>query len=603
MTSESKKQKLRNNEYYNIQNIFDMLYRKSSEGYNFYKLYELIIKEENILLAYRNLKKNSGSKTKGTDNQTIKNLETLSNEELISLVRNKLNNYYPKSVRRVYIPKANGKMRPLGIPTIVDRLIQQCLLQVLEPIFEAKFYKYSFGFRPNRNTKHAIARAYSLAQINHLHYCIDIDIKGFFDNVDHSKLIKQLWYLGIKDKKILSVLSKMLKAEIQGEGKPNKGTPQGGILSPLLANVVLNELDWWIASQWDEAKTQFPYKQKGNMHVALRNTNLKEMHIVRYADDFKVFCSNENDAERIYHAVVAWIKDRLHLEISEEKSKIVNLEKEYSEFLGIKFKLRKENEKWVIESRICDKAKERMVSDLKHQLKKIKRYAYKSYVQELNSMIIGYHQYYNMATMVCQEFRDIQHRVFRKMENKFAVTKEGYTPDYFNKMYGKYGGRPIYLHGIRVVPIWGIKFLTPMQLGKGVCNYTEEGRNKIHKNLEQMLSKRLLYIIQSPSLNRSVEYNDNRISLYAGQRGKCGILKEFYEPHEMECHHKIPIELGGKDDYRNLIYLHSDVHKLIHSTDKDTIAKYLYRTRLNDEQLKKVNNLRKIAELEEISLT
>ena len=192
------------------------MYASAKNGNNFYKLYDIVISRENILLAYRNLKKNTGSTTKGTDNKNIKDFEKLSSEQLVDLVREKFTHYYPKSVRRVYIPKANGQLRPLGIPTIEDRLIQQCILQVMEPICEAKFYNYSYGFRPNRNSKHAIARAYSLAQINKLTFCVDIDLKGFFDNVNHAKLLKQLWSLGIRDKRLISIISKMLKAEIKG---------------------------------------------------------------------------------------------------------------------------------------------------------------------------------------------------------------------------------------------------------------------------------------------------------------------------------------------------------------------------------------------------
>ena len=212
---------------------------------------------------------------------------------LIKLVQTKLKNYFPNKVRRVEIPKPDGKLRPLGIPTIMDRLIQQCILQVLEPICEAKFYKHSYGFRPERSAKHAITRAYSLAQKNNLHYVVDVDIKGFFDNINHGKLIKQLWTLGIRDKSLIAVISKMLKAEIENIGIPDKGTPQGGILSPLLANVVLNEFDWWINSQWENMKTKHNYsinsKKSDNKLRALKTTNLKEVYIVIYADDFKLF--------------------------------------------------------------------------------------------------------------------------------------------------------------------------------------------------------------------------------------------------------------------------------------------------------------------------
>ena len=282
-----KRQKLRNNEYYQMQDIQDRLYLQSSKGTKFTHLMEIITSEKNILLAYRNIKKNSGSNTKGVDGKNISHLASLEPETLIKLVQNKMKNYFPNKVRRVEIPKPDGKLRPLGIPTIMDRLIQQCILQVLEPICEAKFHKHSYGFRPLRSTKHAISRAYHLSQQNNLHYVVDVDIKGFFDNINHGKLIKQLWTLGIRDKSLIAVISKMLKAEIENIGIPDKGTPQGGILSPLLANVVLNEFDWWIASQFEEIKTKVNYKPSirngkeynDNKIRALKNkTKLKEVY-------------------------------------------------------------------------------------------------------------------------------------------------------------------------------------------------------------------------------------------------------------------------------------------------------------------------------------
>lgn len=254
-----KRQILRNNEYYSIQNVFDELYEKSKHKYKFNKLMEIIESKENILLAYRNIKKNKGSVTSGTDNINVDFFKNTKQDEFIISIQNKLKNYFPKSVRRVEIPKKDGRTRPLGIPCMEDRLIQQCIKQVLEPICEAKFYKHSYGFRPNRSTKHAIARLMHLINQNKLHYVVDIDIKGFFDNVNHSKLKKQMWSIGIQDKNLISIIGKILKSEIKGIGVPTKGTPQGGILSPLLSNIVLNELDWWISSQWETIKTKHDY--------------------------------------------------------------------------------------------------------------------------------------------------------------------------------------------------------------------------------------------------------------------------------------------------------------------------------------------------------
>ena len=175
-----KKQALRNNEYYSTQEQFDTLYEKSRQGENFTHLMEQITSEQNILLAYRAIKKNKGSKTKGVNATTIVEMGEKRPEELVAYVRERLQNFYPHAVRRVEIPKPDGRMRPLGIPTMEDRLIQQCIKQVLEPICEAKFYKHSYGFRPNRSAHHAIARAMFLVNLAKYRYVVDVDIKSFF---------------------------------------------------------------------------------------------------------------------------------------------------------------------------------------------------------------------------------------------------------------------------------------------------------------------------------------------------------------------------------------------------------------------------------------
>ncbi|HCR84026.1 MAG TPA: hypothetical protein DIW07_11605 [Lachnospiraceae bacterium] len=303
-----KKQKIRNNEYYNTQTVFDDLYSKAINNQNFYKLYDIITSEQNILLAYRNIKKNKGSKTSGTNKNSIIDIGDNEPEKLVNYIRQRMGNFIPHSVRRVEIEKENGKKRPLGIPTIEDRLIQQCIKQVLEPICEAKFHNHSYGFRPNRGTHHAIARALFLTNLKNHQYVVDIDIKGFFDNVNHGKLLKQMWSLGIRDKRLLCIISKMLKAEVKGIGIPDKGVPQGGILSPLLSNIVLNELDWWISSQWETN----PIRKRYRTHqIKGSKGTLKKIYIVRYADDFKLFCNNRADAGNIFIATQNWLKERL----------------------------------------------------------------------------------------------------------------------------------------------------------------------------------------------------------------------------------------------------------------------------------------------------
>jgi len=588
-----------------MQNVFDDLYAKSKKGNTFCNLYDLIVKEENILLAFRNIKSNKGSETAGVNHKTIKDWKNTSNENYVQYVRKRLQNYFPHKVKRVEIPKPNGKMRPLGIPTMEDRLIQQCIKQILEPILEAKFYPLSFGFRPNRSTMHAINEFVRMVNRSHLYYVIDIDIKGFFDNVNHAKLLKQLWTLGIKDKKLLSIISKMLKAEIEGIGKPTKGTPQGGILSPLLANVVLNELDWWINSQWKsfnakEIKRQIREdgtEDRGYMYIKLReSTDLKEMHIIRYADDFKILCRYRDDCKKTFEAVKKWLNERLNLEISEEKSQIIDIRKKSSEFLGFRFKAKLKNKKWVINSHMSEKSKERTINDLKDCIVEIKQRTTAQSVMRYNSKVLGLQNYFDVATHVNLDFSEIEYKVmtFRYNQLKKVMSENGVTGKTYNAKYKGYNYKKQFVVGLCLFPIPAVRHKNPVGFTQKICDYTEDGRSIIHSNLKINVGL-LHYLMENPPQNYSTELADNRISLYSAQWGKCFVTKEVLSIGNMDLHHKKPVQMGGTDEYKNLVWVTSNTHKLIHATNAETIMKYSELVKLDKEQLEKLNKLRKQA--------
>lgn len=609
------KKRLRHNEYYDMQQTFDNLYSYSKNNNNFYNLMEIVLHEDNIKLAFRNIKKNHGSQTAGVDRKTIKDIEKLPVEEFIKIIRNKLKWYKPKPVRRVEIPKPNGKTRPLGIPTIIDRIIQQCILQVLEPICEAHFHERSNGFRANRSTEHAMSQCYRMIQQYNLYYVVDIDIKSFFDNVNHSKLIKQMWTLGIRDKQLLCIIKEMLKAPIVLPNKdiiyPTKGTPQGGILSPLLSNIVLNELDWWITSQWEEIRTRKEYKDKisknGNKQHGHRNkilkatSNLKEVYIVRYADDFKLFCRHKQDAEKIFIATKNWLKERLKLEISEEKSKIVNLKNSYSEFLGFKMKATPRRNKYVVLSHMSDKAIKRETEKLKEQLKKIAKPHDENNrglaINLYNSMVWGIHNYYRYATKIYDDCDEIQYNISTILESKHGLgnnlKKTGNLTPYIRKKYGK-SSRIRYINGKPICPIGYVEPYIPIYKKFNVCNYTKEGRAEIHKKLG-FNTNVMLQMMKQKLPNKSIEYMDNRISLYAGQKGKCAVTGMELNINDIHCHHKIPVKNGGTDKYENLIIIHKYIHILIHATTQETIDKYKSMIKINEQSMIKLNKLRKEA--------
>ena len=612
----TKHKKLRHLEYYDMQDCFDSLYAKSKQGDVFTNLMELISSDDNIRLAYRNIKRNTGSYTSGTDKLNIKDIEKLSAENLVEIIQRKFRCYKPKPVKRVEIPKPNGKMRPLGIPTIIDRLVQQCILQVLEPICEAKFHERSNGFRPNRSAENALAQCYRMIQMQNLHFVVDVDIKGFFDNVNHSKLIRQLWALGIRDKQLICIIKQMLKAPAKmPDGSivyPNKGTPQGGILSPLLANVVLNELDWWISSQWENMPTHKEFKtpvnnngtpNRGYAYNIFKNkTSLKEMYIVRYADDFKIFCRKRSDADKVFIAVKNWLKERLKLDISEEKSKVVNLKKHYSEFLGFKFKAVKKAGRYAVRSYMSDKAAERETGKLIEQVKLVQHSKNDkeliAHIKQYNSMVFGIHNYYRYATVINHDCMKMQFRINRVMYNRLKRLKKTgtVTRKYIADNYGQ-SKMMRFLSQEPICPIGYVQTKYPMYKKAKICKYTPEGREEIHKSLrfDEGVLTVLHLLAQAYIPNRSIEYMDNRVSLYAAQYGKCAMTGKVLWIDELHCHHKMPISQGGTDEYRNLVIVHKDVHTLIHAVKGDTINAYLEKVKPNKSQLDKINKFRILA--------
>ncbi len=610
-----KRKALRYAEYYDLTAIFDELYAGSKAGKIFTNLLEIIASSDNILMAYREIKRNKGSSTAGTDKLTIRDLEKIPPNEFVQCIRKKLEWYKPKPVKRVEIPKANGKMRPLGIPSIWDRIVQQCILQVLEPICEARFHKRSNGFRPNRSTEHAIAQCMRMMQRQHLHYVVDIDIEGFFDHVDHTKLRKQMWAMGIRDKNLLCIITKMLKAPVVMPDKrvifPKMGTPQGGVLSPLLSNIVLNELDWWIASQWEYMPLESitpQYNSNGGRNrgyecKVMRKTALKEMYIVRYADDFKIFCSKRSDADKIFIAVETWLKERLKLSISKEKSKVVNLKKSYTEFLGFRLKVVPKGEKYKVRSHLCDKAIRNtqeqlkiLVKDMQHVKDDVELH---QAVKRFNAIVIGKHQYFRIATCVFLDFDKIAWNINRamKIRLKGRLKKTGERRDgYIMQNYGK-SGQLRFLDGYPLVPIAYIQTKNALHLKRGACNYTEKGRAMIHKPLGVDLTI-LKALMLEEQTGCSIEFMDNRISLYAAQYGKCAITGVHLEKDEIHCHHRTAVRDGGSDRYNNLVIVHKNVHALLHATMPDTINKYLELIKPTQIQRNKIDNLRKLLKLD-----
>jgi len=261
------------------------------------KLLEQILANDNIEKAYKAVYANKGSA--GVDQMSVYELEDYLKENLGSikeLIRNR--EYYPLPVRRVEIPKPNGKKRKLGIPAVVDRVIQQAMVQILAPLCEPYFSDYSYGFRENRSCEKAIIKV--LEYLNDGYdYIVDIDLEKFFDNVPHDKLMSYVHNI-INDGDVESLIYKFLKADVMMQGKRYKnelGTPQGGNLSPLLSNIILNELD--------------------------KELEARGLHFTRYADDCVILVGSSSAANRVMKSITAWIERKLSLKVNATKTKVV----------------------------------------------------------------------------------------------------------------------------------------------------------------------------------------------------------------------------------------------------------------------------------------
>lgn len=271
---------------------------------------ESILEKDNLNRAFRQVVSNKG--TAGIDDMTVDELEPWIRAHPHELTNRIISGKYRQHpVMRVYIPKDNGEMRPLGIPRVIDRLVQQAVAQELSREFEPRFSDNSYGFRPNRSAHDAIRKVIANANDGY-EYVIDLDLAKFFDTVNHSKLLQVLSET-IKDGRVISLIHKFLRAKIMDEGKvttPTIGTPQGGPVSPVLANILLNELD--------------------------KELDKRGHHFVRYADDMMIMCKSQRAAQRTYESISKFIEKKLFLNINRDKTKVCHLSDDVK-FLGYTF--------------------------------------------------------------------------------------------------------------------------------------------------------------------------------------------------------------------------------------------------------------------------
>lgn len=332
-------------------------------------LMEVILTKENLNRAYKKVVANKGAS--GIDEITVKELGSYikeNQEAIMTSLRNRT--YFPKPVRRVYIPKADGKKRALGIPTALDRTIQQAVAQPISDIYEKVFSKHSYGFRPNRSSHDAIKEALNYLNSGY-EWVIDIDIEQFFDKVNHDKLI-QILREQIEDRNVLNLIRKYLRAGVMEKGvvKATKtGVPQGGPLSVILSNVYLDKLDKEL-------------EQRG-------------LRFVRYADDVLIFTKSEAAANRVMSSISSWLEKKLFLQVNATKSKVVRPTR--SKYLGFTFL--KNGGEWKVKPTNVKKAE--LYEKLRVYLKRGKAVArpLAETIRRVNQMVIGWINYFRIGMM------------------------------------------------------------------------------------------------------------------------------------------------------------------------------------------------------------
>ena len=331
---------------------------KTDRDARFGDLFNLVRHPDYLLVAWDHVARNKGARTAGVDGVTARQIIEQGEVVgfLIGIARTlRDGSYQPSPVRRVLIPKPGGKFRPLGIPTLVDRVVQQCLRMVLEPIFEADFLPVSYGFRPKRRAHDAVAEIHYYASRGY-RWVVDADIEGCFDYIDHSAVLTGV-RSRITDKPVIALVRLFLKAgvldELGREQQTSEGTPQGGIISPLLANIALSVLDEAIMAPWAKGGDQSTQTARARR----RSHGQGNWRIVRYADDFVILTNGSEQDARTLKDRAAQVLERVGLRLSAAKTRITHLS-EGIDFLGFHLQWRKQrgSGKWFCMTFISDKA-------------------------------------------------------------------------------------------------------------------------------------------------------------------------------------------------------------------------------------------------------
>ena len=584
--------------------LLDKLYQQSREAREagerpaFKGLLEIMSAEATIVTAIHNIKSNHGSDTPGVDNKTMKrDYLQKSYKWVINDIRAAFEKFEPQKVRRKYIDKPGKKeKRPLGIPTIRDRIVQECMRIVMEPIMEAQFFEHSYGFRPMRDTAMALERLNFITFHTGYYWFVEGDISKCFDHIDHATLLRRLYHMGIKDRRVLQIIKQMLKAGVLDECEVNEeGTMQGGIISPLLANVYLDIMDEWVTKQWELKHTEHAYNQDSAKRRALKKTNLVPGFLVRYADDFVIITDSREHAEFWKASLQAFLETGMKLTLSKEKTLITDVRKKHACFLGYEFRVVKGKGEhgYVTRTRPDRERLCRKVDALTDSIKKIPRETSREKlideINRINSQIRGVIQYYQCCTWVSVSMekygRKLQlaaSRRLKQFKGKWIPAKETQNLPRIHQNYRqklpsvKY--RDIYI---------GVTSLTFCQWqetrGKNPKEtpYTEEGRDinfrrtkkkRIQARLDELYSENVATAVLNGKWGHlnNFEFVMNRAYALNRDRLKCRVCGKWLidnTPYTHRINPRLPLDRVNR--VNNLISVHRKCYQAINMPGMD----------------------------------